>query len=171
VIEQDITKIENPVDFWREYSGKSELPDLIYGGPPCQAFSQAGKQKVDEDDRRNLIFEFLRFVKDLQPAFFILENVPNLKGVGKGLLYEQLKKQISLLGYNFVVRKLLAADYGVPQMRYRLIFMACRSDYGHLTLPEPTHSLSPSFFTEPYNTVQEAFKDLSKATFRTINKS
>ncbi|MEI7556424.1 DNA (cytosine-5-)-methyltransferase [Candidatus Chlorohelix sp.] len=167
VIEQDITKIENPYDFWKEYSGESKTPDLIYGGPPCQAFSQAGRQKARDDVRGNLIFEFLKFVQILRPNFFILENVSNLKGVGKGILYKQLIEEINLLGYNLNVGQLLAANFGAPQMRYRLIFMGCRNDIGRLTLPVPTHDIYPSLFTKSYLTVQEAFRNLPSASFKT----
>lgn len=163
VKEQDILQVENPLDFWKENSGETELPDLIYGGPPCQAFSQAGRQKAHDDDRGKLIFEFLRFVEVLQPKFFILENVSNLKGVGKGILYKQLIEQINTLGYNLTVSQLLAANYGTPQMRQRLIFMGCRKGFNRLSSPEPTFSPIPSLFTHTYTTVQEAFRNLPKA--------
>src|SRR5216110_33011 len=96
----DITTIRNPVHCWQTLSGDTHLPDLVYGGPPCQAFSQAGKQRGITDDRGQLIFEFLRFIEALQPSFFVMENVSNLKGVEGGILYKQIIDQIQKLHYN-----------------------------------------------------------------------
>lgn len=169
VIKQDITKITNPLDFWTRNTNLSTTPDIIYGGPPCQAFSQAGKQKGTEDDRGRLIFEFLRFVEVLQPMFFILENVSNLKGVGQGKLYQQLLENMSFnkteVKYNIVKGVLTAANYGTPQLRRRLIIIGCRSDLGNILLPESTHYSQPSFFTKRYVTVREAFEGLPEVQF------
>lgn len=159
----DIAMIENPVQCWQTFSRERNTPDLVYGGPPCQAFSQAGKQKGANDERGRLIFEFLRFIEALQPAFFVLENVMNLKGVGKGLLYEQILDQINSLGYNLTVATLLAADFGAPQLRRRILFLGCRKDIGHLSHPTPTHSEYPTLFEQPYVTVGEAFQGLPEA--------
>lgn len=169
----DIATVENPVQCWQTLSGDTNTPDLIYGGPPCQAFSQAGKQKGTTDERGRLLFEFLRFIKVLQPAFFVMENVANLKGVENGLLYKQILDQINDLGYNLTVATLLAADFGVPQLRRRILFLGCRQDVGHLSLPIATHSALPiathsalpTLFEQPYTTVGQAFQGLPEAQY------
>lgn len=122
VLQQDILQIKEPLKFWRETSRDINPPDIIYGGLPCQAFSQAGKQKGTVDERGQLVFEFLRFVQQLMPPFFVMENVSNLKGVGGGLLYHQIMERAQDLGYNITVATLLAADFGSPQLRQRLFF-------------------------------------------------
>ncbi|HEU5227446.1 MAG TPA: DNA (cytosine-5-)-methyltransferase [Ktedonobacteraceae bacterium] len=165
VIHADIVTIGNPLQCWRTLSGETKPPDLVYGGPPCQSFSQAGKQKGVTDERGQLIFEFLRFVSSLQPAFFVMENVSNLKGVERGTLYTQIIDQIEKLNYNVTVETLLAADFGAPQLRRRLLFLGCRNDIGHLSLPTPTHSENPTLFDPPYTTVGEAFQGLPEAQY------
>lgn len=168
---KDILQIGNPVQYWQELSGETDSPDIVYGGPPCQAFSQAGKQKGTLDDRGTLIFEFLRFVDALRPSFFVLENVSNLKGIGNGVLYKQILDQIQKQGYNVSVATLLAADFGAPQLRRRIIFLGCRNDIGHLSLPTPTHREDPTLFDLPYATVGEAFQGLPEAQYSSHNHS
>ena len=169
VLNQDITAVSSPLNLWKKLTKTKTAPDIIYGGPPCQAFSQAGKQKALEDERGTMIFHFLRFVEDMQPNFFVMENVANLKGVGGGSLYNQILEKISKLGYNCTVGLLLAADFGAPQLRRRLFFLASKKDIGSLHLPTPTHSLAsevPNLFSLPtYSTVEEAFSELPEALF------
>lgn len=161
VQQADISLIEDPAVFWSEHSNISSGPDIIFGGPPCQAFSQAGKQKALDDERGVLVFQFIRFIEKLRPKFFIMENVANLQSINKGQLYQCILKQMAKLGYNVTSGVLCAADYGAPQLRKRMIFMGCITDLGVLHLPEPTHSESPSLLNLPsYTTVAEAFTGL-----------
>lgn len=161
VQQADISLIEDPAVFWSEHSNISSGPDIIFGGPPCQAFSQAGKQKALDDERGVLVFQFIRFIEKLRPKFFIMENVANLRSINKGQLYQCILKQMAKLGYNVTSGVLCAADYGAPQLRKRMIFMGCITDLGVLHLPEPTHSESPSLLNLPsYTTVAEAFTGL-----------
>jgi DNA (cytosine-5)-methyltransferase 1 len=171
IIYSDIVSVGNPLQCWKELTGEREAPDLVFGGPPCQSFSQAGKQKGSADDRGLLIFEFLRFVEALRPAFFVLENVSNLKGVEKGVLYKQIIEKIQRSGYNVSVEALLAADFGSPQLRRRIIFFGCRNDIGHLSIPTPTHSTYPTLFEPPYTTVGEAFQGLPAAEYSAASRS
>lgn len=165
VVCTDISTVENPAQYWRELSEATDTPDLVYGGPPCQAFSQAGKQKGTADNRGKLIFEFFRFVEALRPPFFVMENVSNLKGVENGILYKEILDHIDRLGYNVTVDTLLAADFGTPQLRRRILFLGCRNDVGHLSLPTPTHSEYPTLFYQPYTTVKAAFQGLPAACY------
>jgi len=165
VIHRDILQVKEPLHFWETFAKEGQPPDLVYGGPPCQSFSQAGKQKGTSDDRGQLVFEFLRFIEALHPPFFFMENVSNLKGVGGGSLYLQIIKRMQDLGYNTTVGVLLAADFGAPQLRRRLIFLGCRKDIGTLPLPEPTHCETDSLFLPAYTTVGQAFIALPDAEF------
>ncbi|MFH7028545.1 MAG: DNA (cytosine-5-)-methyltransferase [Heteroscytonema crispum UTEX LB 1556] len=166
VVEKDICTVEDPLSLWQNTSGEVEKPDIIFGGPPCQAFSQAGKQKGLQDERGGMIYEFLRFIKHLHPPFFVMENVSNLKGISSGKLYQEIWDKMTNLGYNVSVGVLLATDFGTPQLRRRLFFLGCREDIGNISLPLPTHSLELELFgLLPYVTVGEAFVDLPKAEF------
>ncbi len=165
IIEQDITEIEKPGDFYRLHTHEESLPDLIYGGPPCQSFSQAGKQKGAFDLRGNLIFDFLRFVHDIKPKAFVMENVSNIKGVDEGRLLQQLVAAFQAEGYATTAKVLTAADYGTPQTRRRMFVIGIREDVGITPVfPVPTHSALPSLLDRPYSTVGEVFADLPVAT-------
>lgn len=161
VVQADISSIENPFLFWSENSEMGDSPDIIFGGPPCQAFSQAGKQKALDDERGVLVFQFLRFIEKLRPKFFIMENVANLQSINKGQLYKTILSEMSKLGYNVSSGVLCAADFGAPQLRRRMIFIGCRSELGVVHLPSPTHTEFPTLEGLPlYNTVKDAFKGL-----------
>jgi DNA (cytosine-5)-methyltransferase 1 len=166
VVEKDISVVEDPLNLWQNTSGEVDKPDLVFGGPPCQAFSQAGKQRGLQDDRGGMIYEFLRFVEHLHPPFFVMENVPNLKGIAAGKLYQEILQKMANLGYKVSVAILLAADFGTPQLRRRLFFVGCLKEIGSVSLPLPTHTLEPDLFGMlPYVTVGEAFVDLPEAEF------
>lgn len=147
--------------------GKSEI-DLIYGGPPCQAFSIFGRRKGMEDPRGPLLLDYVRIVHDLQPKVFILENVPGLETIGGGKIYNDLvdllKKETN--GGKFDVKPFVSdvCDYGVPQRRKRIIIMGSRLEVP-ITIPPPTHGPKENIGTYvgdilPYNTVGDALKGL-----------
>ncbi|MGI4790874.1 MAG: DNA (cytosine-5-)-methyltransferase [Janthinobacterium lividum] len=164
VIPTDLSEVKDPQKHWHLLSGETQGPDIVFGGPPCQAFSQAGKQKGLNDERSGMVYHFLRFVEHLEPEFFVMENVPNLKGTGGGQLYQHILEQMQGLGYEVTVCSLLAADFGAPQRRRRLFFIGSRM--GRIEPPQPTHSSEFRLFhTESYLTVGEAFAGLPPAMF------
>lgn len=117
-------------------------PFLIAGGSPCQSFSMAGKRASFSDPRGLLAFEFGRIVNELRPRFFLMENVKGILSApgmqpGKTALQEILASFTSL-GYKTVYGTLLAADFGVPQLRERVIVIGSR-DGEDIFLPSPTH--------------------------------
>ena len=100
--------------------------DIIIGGPPCQGFSMAGRR--NPDDKRNTLFEYyLHFVKLLKPKYCVLENVKGIHSMktkdGKSI-FNNLVKGFEDLGYDIKAKVLNAANYGVPQTRQRVIFIA-----------------------------------------------
>lgn len=134
---------------------------LLYGGPPCQAFSQAGKQKGTDDPRGQLIFEFLRFVHEISPPFFFMENVANLKGIGGGKLLMDILSEIDKLGYAVDYKILNAAHYGNAQKRRRFIFLGSKRGIPSAKLPHPTHSEKANLLGLPqFKTVGEALNEL-----------
>lgn len=111
--------------------------DLLAGCPPCQGFARIrtlnGKRKVN-DSRNDLIFEFLRFVSDMQPKSVMMENVP---GLARDLRFRVFVEKMNSLGYSFRYAILDAANYAVPQRRRRLIFLAGRHGAPSFTAPRP----------------------------------
>lgn len=111
--------------------------DVIVGGPPCPTFSSVGKVKLDSlkdrsptaDERHLLYEEFLRFVGELEPSVFVMENVPQMRNAqneaGENVAH-QIREQMQQLGYTVEVQFPDAADFGVPQNRVRTIFLGTR---------------------------------------------
>jgi DNA (cytosine-5)-methyltransferase 1 len=101
--------------------------DVVCGGAPCQGFSLIGQRALD-DPRNQLVFHFVRLVKELQPKFFVFENVKGLTvGAHKKFLAEVVAS-LQEIGYELLLpwRVLNAADFGVPQDRRRLFLIGAR---------------------------------------------
>ncbi|EJL77459.1 DNA-methyltransferase Dcm [Variovorax sp. CF313] len=102
--------------------------DLVFGGPPCQGFSQIGMRRLD-DERNELYQQYTRIVAKLKPRVFLMENVPNLALMNKGHFKHLILKEFADLGYsNTVMLRVSADDYGVPQTRQRVIFVGTRDE-------------------------------------------
>jgi len=101
--------------------------DLIIGGPPCQGYSIAGKRIIN-DERNEMYKTFLKFVNELSPLAFLMENVPNILSMGNGAIKTKITDDFSRIGYEVHFDKLLAADYGVPQNRRRAFFFGSKND-------------------------------------------
>lgn len=97
--------------------------DMIVGGSPCQSFSFVGKQKGLEDDRGNLIFQFIRVINEAQPKMFIFENVKGLTTHENGKTFDFVKKKFYDLNYDIQYSILNGKDYGIPQSRNRLFMV------------------------------------------------
>ena len=134
--------------------------DLIAGGSPCQGFSNMGKRQLD-DPRNQLIFEYVRLVREIQPKYFIFENVPGMKTPKYQPLLEELIARFDRYGYSVVqpIQVLDAARYGAPQKRKRLIILGYRHDVVPLKYPE---AKSKSDRYTVFSSVQSAIEDLSK---------
>lgn len=97
--------------------------DMVFGGPPCQGYSQIGPRSLG-DERNQLYKEFVRVVDKLRPKIFLMENVPNLVLMRKGHYRDLMLRAFRQIGYsNTFVMKVSAADFGVPQLRERVIFI------------------------------------------------
>jgi DNA (cytosine-5)-methyltransferase 1 len=103
--------------------------DLVFGGPPCQGFSQIGPRAVD--DPRNILYrEFTRVLATLQPKVFLMENVPNMLLLAGGRFKDEVLAALSDAGYsNAGVALVSASDYGVAQLRRRAIFFGVHDDH------------------------------------------
>lgn len=127
--------------------------DVIIAGPPCQGFSLTGPRNFD-DPRNKLYLAVLEMVRQYQPKGFIIENVPGMATMYEGQVKEEVLRRFKKMGYNVECKILCAADYGVPQMRKRLVFMGVRADIGIPRFPDPV--LTP----ESYVTCRDALSDL-----------
>lgn len=161
VIQSDVRAI----NFNERFSGVR----LVSGGPPCQPFSLGGKHQAN-NDKRDMFPQAVRAVRELQPQAFIFENVKGLlrrsfssyfNYILLQLRYPEIVIQDNMnwmehleqleqyhtsgntdgLTYNVVFRLLNAADYGIPQLRYRVVIVGFRSDIdANWSFPAPTHS-------------------------------
>lgn len=118
------------------YKKENLRADVVIGGPPCQGFSIAGKRDVN-DKRNQLYNSFLVSLEELQPNAFLMENVPNLKSMDNGSVFEKIKSDFEKLGYNVSSKILLASNYGVPQNRRRLFIVGLKN--GIFEFPKETH--------------------------------
>ena len=137
--------------------------DLIIGGPPCQAFSTVGKRLID-DPRGKLFQEYYRVLKDLNPKVFLFENVKGLLSMQKGELLKTIISLFESLGYKVKYKVLNSADYGVPQIRKRVIIIGTKLD-NDFNYPQPTHynKNDNNIFNQdlkPYLTLSQAISDL-----------
>ncbi len=125
LIEKDICELS---DSEIKYIKDSQIVDVVIGGPPCQGFSIAGNigRKFIDDPRNRLFKEFVRVVKVIKPKFFVMENVARLYTHNKGETRKEIIKDFERLGYKVDCKILNSADYGVPQVRKRVIFIGSK---------------------------------------------
>ena len=113
----DVTKVD-----WSEYRG---TVDLVVGGSPCQAFSVAGKREGLLDERGQLMLEYVRAVREVEPRWFLWENVPGVLSQDKGRAFGTLLGEMADIGYSCAWRVLDAQFFGVAQRRRRVFLVGC----------------------------------------------
>ena len=169
----------------RNYSGaelleragikKGEL-FLLCGGPPCQAFSTAGKRRGLDDERGNVFLKFISLVGEMRPKYFLIENVRGLLSASftppdaapeykaeKGSALAYLLGQIEKIGYSYSFTLYDAANYGVPQHRERVVIIGSRENY-RIPLVPPTHNEKGVEGLKPWVTLQAALEGLKTCT-------
>ena len=120
-----------------EATGHSRIP-LVIGGPNCQGVSLRGKR--DPDDPKNMMFShFKRLIDELKPDWFVMENVPGLMHKHNLGLATSIFASLEAIGYKCGGEVLLAADYGVPQLRNRFVLIGNRVG-APILFPNPTHA-------------------------------
>jgi len=151
IVEGDIADI----DF-----GATPECDLITGGFPCQDFSMVWKRGGLSTDRGNLYKHFVRAVATKLPKAFVAENVKGLLTANKGMAIKQIVKdfqKVDHIGYRIYVNLFNFAEYGVPQLRERVIIVGIRSDIPFdFQKPKPTHN------EKTFVTAGEALKGVEK---------
>lgn len=133
--------------------------DVLFGGPPCQGFSQIGPRDP-LDPRNELYLEMCRIAEDLSPKVIVIENVPNLLLMKKGLFKQRIIKSLKKIGYsNIALLKLAADEYGVPQSRNRVFFIAVKDEFIDISAQSLFESIAESLKKDKV-TVSEALNDL-----------
>lgn len=155
IICADITKIDI-----------KDIPEceIIIGGPPCQSFSLSGNRNT-EDARGQLVWTYLNIIKSKRPKFFLFENVQGLlsaKNSKKEKIIDLLVAEFKRVGYKLSYTLINAADYGVPQLRKRVIIIG--SYDATVEFPHPTHNAEGTNGLKKYVSVKDALDDLPLPT-------
>lgn len=171
--------------FRKQTSLKPGEVDIIIGGPPCQGFSNVGRIKIASlvkkgqrngrssdsrfiDDKRNHLYKsFIKFVEEFKPKAIVMENVVGMTSYKEGRIIEQIKEDFQSAGYPNVEYKVLnAIEYGVPQFRKRVFFIATKNNMS-ISWPKQTHFPKSEFDRKSllsnmkdYVTVGDALGDL-----------
>lgn len=169
-LEGDLGNVEFRETIFERFKNKEIA--LVVGGPPCQGFSIFGKRrfintkgyKPHIDPRNKLVYAFLETVKVINPRWFLMENVAGLANLDDGLFLKELVKEFQSLGYSNTEFQILnAADYGIPQLRKRLIIIGNRT--GHIIpWPKKKYFEKPKDWQKPFRTVGEVISDLALET-------
>lgn len=166
VLKEDIKKVTG--ERITELTGINRRDNFLLAGcPPCQGFSSLGKRDAN-DEKNELVYEYIRIINELEPSFILMENVPGMStGVGKEI-FKNVVKELEE-NYHVEYATLNAADFGVPQIRKRLVLHGIRNDvYANLgldkekqkILPKSTHSKEKKKGYRKWVTVRKAIFDL-----------
>lgn len=177
----DIPLIEDIWDYGAEEI-RALIPhgeiDVIAGGPPCQSFSTMGARRGLGDAKGNVFVHFINLIKDLQPRYAVVENVRGLLSMplsaeqcaeylrlterdfsGRGGVIRLVTHLLRAAGYGVSFNLYNSANFGVPQVRERVVIIASR-DGGAVPHLAPTHSDDSSFNLAPWLTLRDAFSEL-----------
>lgn len=155
-LKEDLFKVEDSLEDIENNLNGSKV-DVVIAGPPCQGFSLTGSRDLN-DTRNELYLAVVHAVKYFQPKAFLIENVPGMATLYKGVIKQQILNTFEDLGYSVTVtsKPLLAADYGVPQIRKRMFFVGFKKELGYDYFQFPKPLLSK----ETHVTTAEAISDL-----------
>lgn len=135
-LEADLTRL-SVARIEKEFEVAITDVDVVVGGPPCQGFSTVGKR--DAADPRNLLWtHYLELVKDIRPAYVVIENVEGLNVMEKGGVRDGIIAEFNAAGYHMKADLLRAADYGVPQLRKRMFFLGWLDGLVEPKFPTPS---------------------------------
>lgn len=132
---------------------KGHKIDIIVGGPPCQGFSLTGPRQFD-DPRNKLYLAMIETVRRYKPKAFLIENVPGMATLYNGEVKDEIIRRFTEMGYNVNSKIVCSADYGVPQIRKRLVFV------GLLDSDEKFEFPAPICTPENYISCEQAISDL-----------
>lgn len=179
----------SPAEILEYADMKAEEIDIIVGGPPCQAFSTAGSRRAFNDARGNVFLNYIDLILSLRPKYAVIENVRGLLSAplnhrphaergkekiplkanekpGGALAY--IIQQLRTGGYSISFNLYNAANYGVPQVRERVVMICCR-DGSKVPYMNPTHSDNAEFDLPSWRNLQDAIGDLDAAQAKHID--
>ncbi len=131
--------------------------DVLVGGPPCQGYSVYNHQRGADDPRAGLFREYLRIVEGLQPKWLVMENVTGITSIAGGAIVREIQRGMAKLGYRVRMKVLKAEEFGVPQERRRVFFIATRTAQP-IFFPAAVHGPGlPNFVT-----IWDAISDLPR---------
>lgn len=161
--------------------------DLMVGGPPCQAFSTAGKRRGFEDERGNVLLRYIDLILEIRPKFAVIENVRGIlsaplehipwkerhhRELGarnmKGGALSHILARLKGAGYGVTFNLYNAANFGSPEVRERVIFVCTRSG-AEAPYLEPTHSENGQYGLPPWRTLREVIGDLKETDQRHLS--
>ena len=142
--------------------------DVIFGGPPCQAFSTAGNRKAFDDERGNVFLKYLSIISEIKPTYVVIENVRGLlstpfkykdieepiKGGAMMIILDKLKE----IGYTVSFNLYNAAYFGAPQIRERVVIIG-KLGGGKVSYLQPTHNEEGPDGLKAWRTLRDAFDD------------
>ena len=124
---REIAEVKSVLDIDNNYINSLGRIDGIIGGPPCQGFSTAG-QRIIDDERNKLYREYFRILEQVNPNFFVIENVTGILTFAKGAVKNDIIKRAESLGYKIFYKTLDTSEYGIPQVRLRVFFVAIKNE-------------------------------------------
>lgn len=165
IINRDINKVST--DEIREYLDDNKV-DVIIGGPPCQGFSTIGhrvssnpEKRKQKDPRNELVLTYARIINEIRPKFIVMENVKGILTLEKGAYLNNVLSILAKAGYDVEYKLINMADYGVPEVRERVIIIG-NSIGMPVTFPTPDHSDNPNDNLPAWENCWDVLKDLEK---------
>lgn len=165
IINRDINKVST--DEIREYLDDNKV-DVIIGGPPCQGFSTIGhrvssnpEKRKQKDPRNELVLTYARIINEIRPKFIVMENVKGILTLEKGAYLNNVLSILAKAGYDVEYKLINMADYGVPEVRERVIIIG-NSIGMPVTFPTPDHSDNPDDNLPAWENCWDVLKDLEK---------
>jgi DNA (cytosine-5)-methyltransferase 1 len=152
IIQGDIRIIVDDIESYIENN-----IDVVVGGPPCQGFSSANKQRIIDDPRNELYKYFIKAIEKIAPKFVVMENVKGMLPYADQIAGDygniKIKKKGEIYSYQVAFKVLISDEFGVAQKRQRLIFLAVRNDI------VKKHKISPSTL---FDQIQKASQKCKK---------
>lgn len=140
--------------------------DIIIGGPPCQGFSTIGKRvssnpdkRSEKDPRNELVLSYARIIRDIRPKFIVMENVKGILTLDGGSYLKNVLNILRHAGYSVNYKLINMADYGVPEIRERVIIIGNRVGLP-VKFPEPDHSNNPEYGLPEWESCWSVISDL-----------
>lgn len=163
MINRDINDVG--VDEIKQYLEGGKV-DIVIGGPPCQGFSTIGKRassnpekRAKKDPRNELVLTYARIIKEVRPKFIVMENVKGILTLEHGMYLQNVLKILRESGYDADYKLINMADYGVPEIRERVIIIGNRLGLP-VTFPAPDHSDNPNDNLPAWQRCWDVLKDL-----------